>query len=235
MHQIRENKEEARSSTVVRKDTWHKGVIGIVASRLIEKYYRPTLVFTKSGNKLAASARSVKGYDVYAALSQCSDYIEQFGGHKYAAGLTLLPENYLAFKEKFEKVVSNEIPTASQEPQIEIDAEIYLSEITPKLIRILKQMEPFGPQNMKPVFMARGLRDNGYARRIGEKQDHLKLNIISGADQKTYNAVGFRLSDKYELVTSGIPFKAVFTIEENHWNGITSLQLNLKDIKSDNE
>ncbi|MCA0932877.1 single-stranded-DNA-specific exonuclease RecJ [Lutimonas saemankumensis] len=235
LSQIMENGEETRSSTVVRKDTWHKGVIGIVASRLIEKYYRPTIVFTKSGNKLAASARSVKGYDVYAALNQCSDYIEQFGGHKYAAGLTLLPENYLAFKEEFEKVVAKEIPLASQEPQIEIDSEIYLSDITPKFNRILKQMGPFGPQNMKPVFMARGLRDNGYARKIGAKQDHLKLNIICGADQKTYNAIGFRLSEKYELVTSGAPFKAAFTIEENHWNGITSIQLNIKDLKPDDD
>ncbi|WKK66108.1 single-stranded-DNA-specific exonuclease RecJ [Lutimonas zeaxanthinifaciens] len=231
--QIRENNEENRFSTVVRKDTWHKGVIGIVASRLIEKYYRPTLVFTKSGTKLAASARSVKGYDVYAALNQCGDFIEQFGGHKYAAGLTLLPENYIGFKEKFEQVVAKDIPSSSQEPQIEIDAEIYLSDITPKFNRILKQMGPFGPQNMKPVFMARGLRDNGYARKIGENQDHLKLNIISGTDQKTYNAIGFRLSEKYEMVTSGTPFKAAFTVEENHWNGITSIQLNIKDIKPD--
>lgn len=235
LSQIRENKEENSFSTVVRKDSWHKGVIGIVASRLIEKYYRPTLVFTKSGNKLAASARSVKGYDVYEALNQCGELIEQFGGHKYAAGLTLLPENYLAFKKKFEEVVAKEIPMAFQEPQIEIDAEIYLSDITPKFNRILKQMGPFGPQNMKPVFIARGLRDNGYARKIGEKQDHLKLSIISGTDHKTYNAIGFRLSEKYDLVTSGNPFKAAFTIEENHWNGITSIQLNIKDIKSDDE
>ena len=235
LSQIRENKEENRFSTVVFKDSWHKGVIGIVASRLIEKYYRPTLVFTKSGNKLAASARSVKGYDVYEALNQCSEYIEQFGGHKYAAGLTLLPENYLAFKDKFEQVVAKDMPSTLREPQIEIDAEIFLSDITPKFNRILKQIGPFGPQNMKPVFMTRGLRDNGYARKIGEKQDHLKLSIISGADQKTYNAIGFRLSEKYELVTSGNPFKAAFTIEENHWNGITSIQLNIKDIKSDVE
>ena len=193
LQQIKDLKEEQTFTSVVYHETWHKGVIGIVASRLIEKYYRPTLVFTKSGDKLAASARSVKGFDVYNALEQCSDLIEQFGGHKYAAGLTLDPENYQKFKEKFEAVVKNSIPKELMERQIQIDAEIYLSNINPKFHRILKQLGPFGPQNMKPVFTSGGLRDNGYGRRIGENEDHLKLNILSGTDQKTYNAIGFRL------------------------------------------
>ena len=231
--QIKENKEEKAFSTVVYKDSWHKGVIGIVASRLIEQYYRPTLVFTKSGDKLAASARSVKGFDVYNALEQCSDLIEQFGGHKYAAGLTLDPKNYQKFKERFETVVEDTIPKECLERQIQIDAEIYLSDINSKFHRILKQLGPFGPQNMKPVFSSSALRDNGYGRRIGENQDHLKLNIVSGADQKTYNSIGFGLGHKHELIQNGNPFKAAFTIEENHWNGITSLQLNLKDLKED--
>lgn len=231
--QIKENKEESDFSTVVYKDTWHKGVIGIVASRLIEQYYRPTLVFTKSGDKLAASARSVKGFDVYNALDQCSDLIEQFGGHKYAAGLTLDPRNYQKFKERFETVVKKTIPKELLERQIQIDAEIYLSNINSKFHRILKQLGPFGPQNMKPVFTCNGLRDNGYGRRIGENEDHLKLSIVSGADQKTYNAIGFGLGPKHELIRNGNSFKAAFTIEENHWNGITSLQLNLKDLKED--
>lgn len=232
--QIQENKEEHAFSTVVFKESWHKGVIGIVASRLIEKYYRPTLVFTKSGEKLAASARSVKGFDVYNALNQCSDLIEQFGGHKYAAGLTLEPKNYHQFKERFETVVQATIPKELLERQIQIDSEIYLSNINPKFHRILKQLGPFGPQNMKPVFTCGGLRDNGYGRRIGENEDHLKLNIVSGVDQKTYNAIGFGLGSKHELIRNGKSFKAAFTIEENHWNGITSLQLNIKDLKEEN-
>lgn len=228
--QIKDHKEEKNFTTVVFHESWHKGVIGIVASRLIEQFYRPTLVFTKSGSKLAASARSVKGFDVYNALQQCSDYIEQFGGHKYAAGLTLNPENYSKFKEKFESVVKNSIPKELLERQIQIDAQISLSDIDQKFYRILKQMGPFGPQNMKPVFIATGLRDNGYGKRIGENDKHLKLNIITESDKNTYNAIGFGLGDKYKLIHTGNTFKAVFTIEENHWNGHTSLQLNLKDL-----
>jgi single-stranded-DNA-specific exonuclease len=233
LDQIVLKKEEHYASTVVYHEGWHKGVIGIVASRLIEKYYRPTLVFTKSGDKLAASARSVRGFDIYEALQECSELIEQFGGHKYAAGLTLEPEKYLLFKEKFEEVVKRTLPEEFLEPQITVDSPIYLSDITPKFQRILKQLGPFGPQNMKPVFMASGLRDNGYGKRIGENGDHLKMNIITGSDKKTYNAIGFGLGNKYDLISHGIPFKAVFTIEENHWNGMTSLQLNVKDLRED--
>lgn len=231
--QIEKNDEKNNFTTVVFQEEWHKGVIGIVASRLIETYYRPTLVFTKSGDKLAASARSVKGFDVYNALHECSEFIEQFGGHKYAAGLTLLPENYLKFKTKFEEVVKESIPEELLSPEIEIDTGLYLSNITNKFHRIIEQLGPFGPQNMKPVFMATGLRDNGYGKKVGGNDEHLKLSIISGADQKTYNAIGFGLGDKFELVNNGNSFKAVFTIEENHWNGMTSLQLNLKDIKAE--
>lgn len=233
LEQIKKNNEEKAFSTVVCNDSWHKGVIGIVASRLIEQYYRPTLVFTKSGGKLAASARSVKGFDIYNALYQCSDLIEQFGGHKYAAGLTLDPKNYKKFKVKFETVVQQTIPKELLDRQITIDTDIFLSDISPKFYRILKQLGPFGPQNMKPVFRANGLRDNGYGRKIGANEDHLKLNIVSGADQKTYNAIGFGLGHKLDLVRNGKPFQAAFTIEENHWNGMTTLQLNLKDIKEE--
>jgi single-stranded-DNA-specific exonuclease len=231
--QIKENKEEEEYTSVVYQEDWHKGVIGIVASRLIEKYYRPTLVFTKSGEKLAASARSVKGFDVYDALHECSEFIEQFGGHKYAAGLTLKPENYKKFKAKFEAVVKNSIPEELRTPEVQIDNEVFLSEVTPQFFRILNQMAPFGPQNMHPVFMARGLRDNGYGKPVGGDKSHLKLNIISGADAKTFNAIGFGLGDKYPLVKSGISFQAAFSVGENHWNGITSLQLLLKDIKEE--
>lgn len=233
LDQIEKNKEEDHSTSVVFDADWHKGVIGIVASRLIETYYRPTLVFTQSGEFLSASARSVKGFDVYNALEKCSDFIEQFGGHKYAAGLTLKMENYERFKLKFEEVVKNSIPEELLTPEITIDAEIYLSNITPKFYRIIEQFGPFGPQNMKPTFMATGLRDNGYGKKVGANGEHLKLSIISGADEKTYNAIGFGLGDKFDLINTGQPFSAVFTIDENHWNGITSLQLILKDIKVD--
>ncbi len=233
LQQIEENNEQQNVSTVVYSETWHKGVIGIVASRLIETYYKPTLVFTKSGDKLAASARSVRGYDVYNAIEQCSEFIEQFGGHKYAAGLTLKPENYENFKKKFEEVVSETLPNKLKTPEILIDCELELTNITPKFQRILKQFAPFGPQNMRPVFMADGLRDNGYGKQVGEDKSHLKLNLINGADKKTYNAIGFGLGDRNKLIANGKTFKAVFNIDENHWKGVTSLQLLLKDIKEE--
>ena len=166
--QIEDNQEEKRFTSVVYKDTWHKGVIGIVASRLTETYYRPTLVFTKSGDKLAASARSVKGFDVYNALEGCSECIEQFGGHKYAAGLTLLEEQYDTFKARFEKVVSETIDPSLLTPEIKVDALISLDNLTPKLMRILKQFAPYGPGNMAAVFMVENLKDTGYAKGVGE-------------------------------------------------------------------
>ena len=233
LQQIKENNEQHDFSTVVYRETWHKGVIGIVASRLIETHYKPTLVFTKSGDKLAASARSVRGFDVYNAIEKCSEFIEQFGGHKYAAGLTMLPENYKKFKAKFEKVVKNSIPDELRTPELSINLEMNLSDINQKFYRILKQFAPFGPQNMHPVFVASGLRDNGFGKCIGEDKSHLKLNIIEGADKKTYNAIGFGLGNKKELTSNGNSFKAAFTIDENHWNGMTSLQLLLKDIKEE--
>ena len=230
LRQIKKNNEEDKFTTVVYHEDWHKGVIGIVASRLIENYYRPTLVFTKSGDFLAASARSVKGFDVYNALEQCKEFIEQFGGHKYAAGLTLKPENYQKFKDKFEEVVKNTITKELLEPEIPVDMSIYLENITPKFHRIIKQFGPFGPRNMKPVFLSSGLRDNGYGRKVGAEGDHLKLSIISGSDSKTYNAIGFNLGNKINLINNRQAFDAVYTLEENIWNGITSLQLNIKDI-----
>lgn len=233
LQQITENNEQQTFSTVVYSETWHKGVIGIVASRLIETYYKPTLVFTKSGDKLAASARSVKGFDVYNALEKCSEFIEQFGGHKYAAGLTLKEEDYPKFKAKFEEVVKETLPSELRTPEITIDAEISLLDITPKFFRIINQLAPFGPQNMRPTFIASGLRDNGYGKKVGEDKTHLKLNVFEGANQKTYNAIGFGLGDKYNLIQKKLAFNAVFNIDENHWNGNTSLQLLLKDIKEE--
>ncbi len=227
--QIEKNNEKERFTSVVFDENWHKGVIGIVASRLIETYYRPTLVFTKSGDKLAASARSVKGFDVYNALEKCSEFIEQFGGHKYAAGLTLLPENYEKFKQKFEEVVKQSILPEQLIPEIAIDAEIELSEITPKFFRIIQQMAPFGPQNMKPTFKTAAVRDNGFGKQVGADKTHLKLNLIYGSDKKTYNAIGFGLGDKLSVTQND--FDIAYTLDENTWNGFTSVQLMLKDIK----
>jgi len=229
LSQIIENEEENRFSTVVFQEDWHKGVIGIVASRLTETYYRPTLVFTKSGEKLAASARSVKDFDLYEALEQCTDFIEQFGGHKYAAGLTLLPENYKNFKQKIEEVVSKSIDKKLLTPEILINAEIDLAEITPKFFRIIQQMAPFGPENMKPVFKTTGVRDNGYGKRVGSDSSHLKLNLFQGDNQKTFNAIGFGLGTKIEMVEN--EFDIVYSLEENEWNGFVSVQLILRDLE----
>jgi single-stranded-DNA-specific exonuclease len=227
--QIIDKKEEERFSSVVFQEDWHKGVIGIVASRLIEKYYRPTLVFTKSGDKLAASARSIKGFDVYNALEECSEFIEQFGGHKYAAGLTLLPENYQNFKNKFEEVVERTIDKKLLTPEITIDAAIDLSEITPKFFRIIQQMAPFGPMNMKPTFTSTCVRDNGYGKQVGADKTHLKLNVFQGDNKKTYNAIGFNLGAKMALVKN--EFDIVYALDENEWNGRKTVQLLLKDLK----
>lgn len=228
--QIRENQEEERFTSVVYKDSWHKGVIGIVASRLTETYYRPTLVFTKSGDKLAASARSVNGFDVYEALEGCSDCIEQFGGHKYAAGLTLLEEQFETFKTQFEKVVSETIDPTLLTPEILVDAQLAFTDISPKLLRIIDQFAPFGPGNMTPVFMAENLVDTGYARGVGEDEAHLKIAVTQNK-VGPIGGIGFNLGSKLPLVTNGKPFSAVFCLDENEWQGNVSLQLKLKDLK----
>lgn len=231
LSQIAQNQEETAATTVVFHENWHKGVIGIVASRLIETYHRPTLVFTKSGEYYAASARSVPGFDVYEALEACAEHLVQFGGHKYAAGLSLKPENYTAFKQAFENVVQSTLPTEMETPEIEIDAEIELTQITPKLMRILKQFEPFGPQNLAPVFQSTQLRDTGYAKFIGADQTHLKMQVVQGNSER-FGAVGFGLADKLSLVSQRQPFNAVYCLEENEWNNTVSIQLRVKDIQS---
>ncbi len=228
--QIERQEEQEGFTTVVYHETWHKGVIGIVASRLIETYYRPTLVFTKSGDRLAASARSVKGFDVYNALEGCTEYIEQFGGHKYAAGLTLLEENYEAFKAQFEKVVSETIDPKLLIPEVTIDTQINLKDITPKFYRILSQFAPFGPGNMTPVFMTEDLQDTGYGKQVGEDKTHLRVTVTQNGIGKLVG-IGFGLGDKLNLVSNQKRFKAAYTLDENHWNGTVSLQIKLKDIK----
>lgn len=226
--QIIQNSEEDKYTTVVYDENWHKGVIGIVASRLTETYYRPTLVFTKSGEKLAASARSVKGFDVYNALDACSDYIEQFGGHKYAAGLTLKEENYEVFKQKFEETVLSTIDKKLLTPEILIDEIIELDQITPKFFRILKQFAPFGPGNMTPVFMTENVKDTGYAKCVGADDKHLKCKVQKNG--LAFGVIGFNLGPKLDLIKGSKSVKVAYTIDENEWNGTVSLQLKLKDI-----
>ncbi len=230
LRQIDDNNDHERYSTVVYQEDWHKGVIGIVASRLIETYYRPTLVFTKSGDKLAASARSVRDFDIYNALEACADCVEQFGGHMYAAGLTLKEEQYEAFREKFEQVVQSTITPELLIPEIKIDAELDLVDITPKFFRILKQFEPFGPGNMTPVFLTKGLRDTGFGRAIGADSDHLKLFVKQG-NSEGFGAVGFGLAKKKDISCNGNAFDAAYSIDENEWNGQVSLQLRLRDVR----
>jgi single-stranded-DNA-specific exonuclease len=229
LKKIIENGETDRITTVVYDEAWHKGVIGIVASRLTETYYRPTLVFTKSGEKLAASARSVKGFDVYNALEGCAEYIEQFGGHKYAAGLTLFEKDYENFKAAFERVVQETIDPKLLNPELTIDAELQLKDITPKFYRILKQFGPFGPGNMTPVFMSRDVVDVGYGKCVGEDKSHLRV-VVKQDNSNQFTGIGFGMGDKHDIACKGKPFKAAYVIDENEWNGNVSLQLRLKDI-----
>lgn len=226
---IKSENEENRLTTVVYQDHWHKGVIGIVASRLIETYYRPTLVFTKSGDKLAASARSVSGFDVYNALQGCAEHIEQFGGHKYAAGLTLKEENYEAFKQAFEDEVSKTIDKNLLTPEIKVDMQIDLAEIDDKFWRIIKQFAPFGPGNMTPIFMTDNLKDTGYGKCVGEDKTHLRFTASQSGKQ--FVCIGFNLGEKLSLIKDKQPFSAVYSIDENHWQGNVSLQLKIRDIK----
>ncbi|MES2874193.1 MAG: single-stranded-DNA-specific exonuclease RecJ [Bacteroidota bacterium] len=217
-----------RKTTVVYNELWHKGVIGIVASRLTEKYYRPTIVMTKSNGYAAGSARSVAGFDLYEALLECSDLLEQFGGHKYAAGLTLKTENIPAFQQKFEEVVARTIPEELLVQAITIEAELELGQINPKFVRILKQFEPFGPQNMAPIFVSRNVYTYGSAGTVGDK--HLKMSVHQ--DNKTYyNCIGFGLSEYLPSINNGMPFDICYTIEENTWKDTRTLQLNIKGIR----
>jgi single-stranded-DNA-specific exonuclease len=229
--QIEENNEQNRFSTVVYQENWHKGVIGIVASRLVEKYYRPTIVFTKSGDKLAASARSVKDFDVYNALEACAEHLEQFGGHMYAAGMTLKEENYENFKNAFENEVKKTIPPDLLIPEISVDLEMNFSDLDEKFMRILKQFEPFGPENMTPVFMSKNVIDSGYAKTLGNDAEHLKA-FVKQNNSPNFNAIGFGLGAKIDVVKNRNPFEAVYVLEENEWNGTVSLQLQLRDVRT---
>jgi len=229
--QIVANEEENSAANVVYAPHWHKGVIGIVASRLIEAYYRPTLVFTKSGEGvLAASARSVRGFDVYKAIDACRAHIIQFGGHKYAAGVTIREENYEAFKAAFEAQVNRTITAAQKEQSLDIDVALPFASITPKLLRILKQMEPFGPENRSPVFYTEGVVDSGYAKLVGQDKSHLKARFVQESSSPI-DAIGFGLGEKMELLKKGTPLRIAYAVEENVWQGNISVQLRLKDIE----
>lgn len=230
--QIKKNNEEEKFTSVVYDPNWHKGVIGIVASRLTETYYRPTLVFTKSGEKLAASARSVIGFDVYNALEASAEYIEQFGGHMYAAGLTLTEENYPKFKEKFEAVVKEQIDPKLLTPEIEIDMELDFNQIDEKFHRILKQFSPFGPSNKAPTFISSNVMDTGYAKTVGADNTHLKCCFKSTNSHTQFAGIGFGIGDKLNLLENKKPVSVAYNIDENEWNGNVSLQFRIKDIKA---
>ncbi len=221
---------KSRKSTVLYHPDWHKGVVGIVASRLTEKYYRPTIVLTESNGKATGSARSVKDFDVYDAIEACSDLLEQFGGHKYAAGLTLKIENVEALQRRFEEVVCSTIEEHMLTPEIEIDAEIELNQITPKFFNVLRQFAPFGPGNMAPVFMTKHLMDKGYVRIVGN--NHLKFDVQSAlSPRENFSAIAFAQAPHFDALLNKKIFSACYAIEENVFNGNTTLQLNVKDLK----
>ena len=233
LEQILELGEEDSAASVVYHPEWHKGVIGIVASRLIETYYRPTVVFTKSNGWLTASVRSVKGFDVYKALEACEAHIEQFGGHMYAAGLTLKEENYIPFKRAFEQAVSNTMNEDHKVEVLDVDAELEFSDITMGFYNILKQFEPFGPENMAPLFVTRKVMDRGYSRAVGEEREHLKLHMCTEKERHIeMNGIAFKFGDYKDYVARGLAFDICYSIDENVWKGNSNIQLSVKDIKT---
>ncbi len=227
-------KQLDNKTTVLFNPNWHKGVIGIVASRLIDTFYRPTVILTESNGFATGSARSVSGYDLYQAIDACSGLLENFGGHKYAAGLTLKVENITKFQQKFEKFVSETITPEQLIPVVEIDTEINLHDITPVFYEMLNKFEPFGPDNMTPIFLTENVVDNGTGKKVGNNGDHLKLNLIQEEDPyKVYPAIAFQQGFRYNGISSGNAFDICFSLEENEFMGRKNLQLNIKDIKLD--
>ncbi len=223
---------KAMNSTVLYNRDWHKGVVGIVASRVTEYYYRPTVILTESNGLATGSARSVRDFDLYEAIGQCSDLLESYGGHMYAAGLTMKIEHIPEFKKRFEEIVTRQITDQQQIQSIEIDAKITLSEITPRFFRILKQFAPFGPHNMMPVFVTEDVFDAGTSRCVGKNKEHLKLDLVEpDVNSGIFPGIAFNQSDAYDLITSGSPFDICYSINENEYRGKTSLQLFIRDIK----
>lgn len=232
LEQLERHQENDRYSTVVFDPKWHKGVVGIVASRLIEKHYRPTVVLTQSGDVLSGSVRSVSGFNVYEALEACKEEMLQFGGHKYAAGLTLKPEQYESFKARFEAVVKQRILPEQREAAIIYDLEIDFNSITDKMHRILVQMGPFGPQNMHPVFKTVACLDSGGSRAVGKDQSHLRLEVKDASGIR-FIGIGFGMAHHLNTIKSRVPFSILYTVEENEFNGNVSLQLKVKDLAFD--
>src|SRR5574344_1338566 len=224
---------ESRKATVVYNPSWHKGVVGIVASRLVEEYYRPTIVLTKSNNFITGSARSIPGFDLYEAVEACSEYLENFGGHMYAAGLTLKEENLKPFSEKFEREVELRITKEVLSPIINIDSFLDFNQITPKFFRILKQFQPFGPGNLSPVFITENVYDNGNGRRVGSDNGHLKLELIQEDEPYRHiSAIAFNKSEHFDHMQSGNPVDICYSIAENYYRGIANIQLRIKDIRN---
>jgi single-stranded-DNA-specific exonuclease len=220
-----------RKTTVLFQPEWHKGVIGIVASRLTETYYRPTVILTKSKDLITGSARSVDGYNLYQAIEACQDLLENFGGHTYAAGLTLKPENIEAFAERFEQVVSQTILPAQMIPRIEVDAEISLKDITPEFFYHLKRFRPYGPGNLKPVFVTRNVYDFGTSKVVGREKEHLKLELIESTSPKIIKGIAFGKGHLLQKIKTSQPFDICYTIEECVYDTHLPLQLMVTDIK----
>ena len=223
-------------ATIVYDPSWHKGVVGIVASRLVEAFYKPTIVLTKSNGLITGSARSVHGFDLYGAIESCSDLLENFGGHIYAAGLTLKEENLKEFCERIDAYVGNTISSEMLTPVIYIDTKLNFSRITPKFFRILKQFQPFGPGNSAPVFMAENVYDNGNGRKVGAEGSHMKLELIQ--EEQPYrhiSAIAFNKSSHFEHIKAGNPVDICYSIVENYYRGIANLQLRIKDIRDREE
>ena len=223
-----ERKQKAKT-TVLFKNTWHKGVIGIVAARCVERYYRPTVILTESNERITGSARSVNGFDLYQAIEACGDLLEKFGGHKYAAGLTLHPTNLAAFERRFEEVVAATITDEMLTPVVEIDMPVEFDMLTPKFQSVLKQMAPFGPENQRPVFEAKNVRVLNALSTF--KDRHVRFLASQDGNESFFQTVGFDQIEHHEKLQMGDPFRIAFTIEENTFNGTTSVQLRLKDIK----
>lgn len=224
-----------RRSIVVHKPDWHKGVIGIVASRLSEEYYKPSIVLTNSNGLASGSARSVPGFDIYKAIDSCRDLLETFGGHMYAAGLSMKEENIQQFTERFEQYVAENILEEQTYPQIDIDAVLEFKDITPKFFRVLKQFGPFGPGNMKPVFVSKKVFDYGTSRLVGKEQEHLKLELVDSSSENVMNGIAFRMFAYNDHLKALNPLDICYTLEENTFNGNTNIQLMIRDIKIDGE
>lgn len=220
-------------STVLFCPEWHKGVIGIVASRLTETFYRPTVILTESKGFATGSARSVEGFDLYKAIEACSDLLENFGGHTYAAGLTMKLENVPIFMERFETYVTKNILPEQTLPQVDIDAEMHLYNITPNFYKVLSQFEPFGPGNSKPVFVTQRVFDYGTSKAVGRDKSHLKLEVIEEHTRDTKTGVAFGMGDKISIIKKGVPFGLCYSVEENEYKNVKSLQLMVKDIHFD--